>query len=616
MKILNRRFHRSSALRLGAAAVAFGLCVTAAVAGPMDTEKLYTVPEQTLSLDPRLAPLMDAAMRRPDELTVIQALAAVRRLHIAADAPRVLELLDDPRPMIRLSAARTAAELDLKDAAPVMLRWASISTASADAHQLDQASLADDLLARWKQSGAKAAWTGRLRDPAAPVRAQIAAVHGLAAIGATDTAPLLSQIVTDPAARPDLRLAAADALATLAKSGTDVMPAAKKLTAKPRGLDPLLAARLLATAQSPEALDLLVTLVRQSEPVVQHAAMVPLLGADPARLRPLAATLAASADPTVRLDAVRSAADWHADESVALLLGRLDDPHPDVRHAASAELRTLANDAALHNLVRDGARKIIARAGAEADHRHPAHWREAERAAKLLGELDDKASADALVALFPYERLEVQVATVGALRSLDVPSTHPAMVKLLGDLIHRIGSRVARATKHKKHVDDERETAAVFNELRPVSELGDEVAQTLGAWRERSAEPLLRGIVPKKSPESPQFRAAAIWALGRFHEGHPDESLAKQLIGRVFDLNPVNPEAEEVRLASVIALGRMKAASQVKALTNRYNQDGTDIRCAARWAVHQITGHWLDPVTLSPAVETDAFLRPMENPAP
>ena len=80
------------------------------------------------------------------------------------------------------------------------------------------------------------------------------------------------------------------------------------------------------------------------------------------------------------------------------------------------------------------------------------------------------------------------------------------------------------------------------------------------------SEELLRLYVPKNPQMGDLSRAAAIWGLGRFHADKPDEGLAKLFFERLTDPGIEPPETERVRIMSVIAMGFMKAKSQVEPL--------------------------------------------------
>jgi HEAT repeat protein len=571
------------------------------LAGPADDEKLYTVPQRVDVIHPRMAELMDAALGQPDELTRLEALSEIARLKLTTLAPKVVAALGDKSPLIRVSAARVVDDLDLKAAADSLVKWIDV-TAAAGPHEIEQALLADKLLARWKDSHAVAAWAARLDRADTLVTLQSSAAASLGEVAATDAAPLLTRVVTAESKLFSLRLAAADALARIAEP-----TAVAESLAAPQ---PLLAARLLTHASSPASLQLLGKLATNTEPAVAFVALNHLLELDPKNVWPLAPLAIQSADPKLRLLAVQCTPTWHDLKPVGFLAAALDDPHPAVRTEARAALRTLAAVAELKEPILAEARKLVDQAVAEIGRSPAPHWRAGQQAALLLGELDDKPTAPTLVKLFDHARLEVRLGAVIALRSLDVASTRQPTLDLLGRLLDKLEQRLADA----KAANDRsgKKLSAAFLANIPDAALADEVSQTMGAWRMIEADPVLRRMIPKGHPAAPKARSHAVWALGFLHENKPDESLGKAFVERLFDLDPLNPEAEEVRIASAIAIGRMKDTEQNDALHNRFRQDSLAIRCAARWSIMHMTDEKLDEPHLDPSIQTDAFISPKE----
>ena len=140
------------------------------------------------------------------------------------------------------------------------------------------------------------------------------------------------------------------------------------------------------------------------------------------------------------------------------------------------------------------------------------------------------------------------------------------------------------------------------------------LCEALGLAKYAPAEGVLRQYIPKR-PDWILSRMAAIWSLGHLHAGEPDEDLALLLIARLRDQDPMNPERQEARFASALALGRMKAASQADAMRDwmgpETNPDPVDM--AIRWGLMQITGEELPP-PLPPAGKLRTwFLEPLKS---
>ncbi|MBI1367958.1 MAG: hypothetical protein GC162_04820 [Planctomycetes bacterium] len=582
----------------------------ACLAGPMEQEHLYDVPEPTQVTDARLGPLMKLALDQPDDLTKLEAMSEVARYKFTGLAPRLVELLDDPSPLVSTSALDTLDVLDDRQATDRVMKIIE-PRAAYQQFQIEQTMTADRMLARWGQAGAAEVWRMRAMEKNAPMSLRISAVKSLGAAAASDaaTGEALKQLVGDRGAPLSLRLAAADAISTLHIEARDTADAAIALQGP---VGPILAVRIVARATSAADIDLLKTLAGNPEPMVQGAAMARLFELGPKNLWENAGITIHSPDPKVRLLTVKALETRGVADSVALLSETLNDPHPDVRTEAKRVLGVLAQSSDLNGVVKAALIAILTQSADEV-RRHPApHWRAAEQAAILSGELDDKSAADVLMKLFDHDRPEVRVASIVGLRPLDVERTHQPVLDLLARRIDEMEHRTKQAeAAAKKKKDNEEVDNSWVDANRVTSDQANEAAQTLGVWRVSEADPVLRRLIPKASPASAECRAGAIWALGWLHENKPDKKLAEKLIERVFDLNPLNPEADEVRRASIITIGRMKAMEQADALGNRYRQDGLDIRCAARWALEHMTGKPVPEITLDPATASDAFISPL-----
>ena len=97
----------------------------------------------------------------------------------------------------------------------------------------------------------------------------------------------------------------------------------------------------------------------------------------------------------------------------------MNDPHPAVRRTARDALLDRAGQGGQKKAIITIARTYLA----------GKNWRAKEHAALILGQLDDKASADKLVELLNHRQAEVFIAAAWALRKLAVPATLPAMLK-------------------------------------------------------------------------------------------------------------------------------------------------------------------------------------------
>ena len=142
--------------------------------------------------------------------------------------------------------------------------------------------------------------------------------------------------------------------------------------------------------------------------------------------------------------------------------------------------------------------------------------------------------------------------------------------------------------------------------------------EALGRMKYQPAEPLMRRYIRKDYVMGEYSRSAAIWGLGLLHVSKPDEALAGEIAGRVTEPGVANPpEFPRVRLAGAIALARMKASSQSRALRDFLPNTGDSrVYMAIRWALKEITGEevpLLPPVTIS---RGGWFLEPLDAVAP
>jgi hypothetical protein len=221
-------------------------------------------------------------------------------------------------------------------------------------------------------------------------------------------------------------------------------------------------------------------------------------------------------------------------------------------------------------------------------------WRGLEQATLLLVTLDRKPVVERLVELLDFERPEVFVTAAWGLRRLAVPSTLPAMLDKADRLTKRprdptsAGSHLALQTRH--------------------------LLEAFAQMKYMPSESLARKFIPKDTIFRPETRATAIWALGHLHAGQPQPDLVKLLVERLTDDTEMDPEDEEVRVASAISLGRMKAKQALPALRGSAPPDtvGDLIGYASHWAVQQITGTPM-PVPKPPkSTQLGWFLEPID----
>ena len=134
-------------------------------------------------------------------------------------------------------------------------------------------------------------------------------------------------------------------------------------------------------------------------------------------------------------------------------------------------------------------------------------------------------------------------------------------------------------------------------------------------FKNADARALMMTFIPKNAPFGVEAREAAIWSLGMLSAGTGDSGLIEKLAGRVNDMDSMNPEADMVRIASAVAIGRIKPAS-VPGVISRYAaapQYGEEAAIACRWAIEQITGQPQPPLEPTSRKMMQWFLVPLEK---
>ncbi|MFA7235909.1 MAG: HEAT repeat domain-containing protein [Phycisphaeraceae bacterium] len=547
---------------------------------PMAADVLFAVPQPAPIIEPAQIEALAKAARQPDQETRLAVLQAIGEHHFTQLADAVKSLLNDDRPLVRAAAVQTAEQLKLTDTAATMRPWLT-SVEPKSIEQINLLLAVDHALATFGDHESQAAWLVRIKDAHRPTSLRVSALRALAETHVGFPAEVIAA-ATDPSQPAEARLAAADVIATCGhlvgfdRSGELFAPYDKLLAGSL--IDRLVAARMLTGEGVPAALPLLQRAATDAEPAVRAIALTELKrrGGDALTLPIIEASLK-SDDPKVRLLAIEGLPLHPVAQSVDLATAALSDEHPDNRTAARASLRSLAQTPALDQQIRQMLQRELA-----GDDAVKLPWGRAEQLALLARDLDDKPSAESLTKLLRHDRVEVVVATVKALRRLDVPSTREAVLSLLKTMIAQM--------EDKQKVND------------PQREICRQAAMTLGVWRMSGgeADATLRRAIPKEHPMG-QARSAAIWALGLIHEGRYNAALAGPLIGRINDNAGMMPESEDVRLAGVVALGRMKSEKSLDILRKyrETNQDTDSIRYAAWWAVGHITGQ----TTEAPAVQ-------------
>ena len=484
----------------------------------------------------------------------------VEMTEMAEAADDLLKLLGDPKEhrLVRMAAARALHRLNAAGAAPILLE-------DIRGDDFEIMLVADKALAHWKHKPAEEVWTRRVQEMTAPRNNLVSAMNSLATAQFTAAADVLVQIAMDDTIDKALRMGAAKAAATLQSSGLE--SSASELW---RGAlhDRLIAATLISTHHTDAAQKMMLTMAMDSEPSVAAIALKRLLEIDPLLITPISPPLITNSDPIVRHVVAQSLVAQASKDAVVLLAPRLDDVNPTLRRFVRDSMIELSRKPGLDKSVRDQAVTMLA----------SDRWRGLEQAAIVLGRLDHESSSGRLLELMRFNRHEVRIASVAALRWMEIPAHLPTIHQRAEEVTNAWGSQ--RRDLLEKH----------DQELAQLN-------QIFGVMNYKPAEKLMARFIPKHS-FGHYARAGAVWDLGIFFAEQPDNPYPELLAARLADNNPQNPELPKVRRQSAIAIGRMRASSQLEVLRLFYDWEerSVDVGGACRWAIMHITGEQLPPL--------------------
>jgi HEAT repeat protein len=557
--------------RFGVVLVLLGSTVARAEIRPVfeaDRDPEIHVPAPIQAHTKQVKPLWMQALVRPESDLQRLAADAFGRAHRAGvpdlqeAVPLLVSILESPtsHPAARLAAAQALVQFRAEDAAPKMAE-------NAARYGADLRQIIEPALAAWGYEPQRAVWQARLAAKDVHSRDLILAIRCLAMTGDESQATALLDIVHDRFRPVAVRTEAARAAGLVRKEGLEAD--ARRLiegAGPPSLVNRLCAVRLLAGHSGEGARNLLVSMASDAEPAVATIALARLLEIAPDRALPVVPGALESVDPKVREQGVLIYGKVPDPQRVSAIVKRLDDRHPAVRGAARETLAVLAQRPELDEPVRDGATAMLA----------SENWRGLEQAALLLAALDHKPAAPRLVELLEFARPEVNAAAAWGLKTLAIPETLPALLD-----------------KARRQNELQRAPGA---DSAGLDEQTAHLLEAFGKMKHADAEPLLLEYVPKDFKIGEQSRRSAIWALGRLHEGVPDEPLAQKLAERLLDRggSGENSRAESVRIkdVSVIAIARMRAVSQAPKLRGYFKPEipPTRLGMTIRWALMELTG--------------------------
>lgn len=482
----------------------------------------------------------------------------------------------DTERIVRLSVARALVALDAREASSVLVEV-------AEPRDLEMAEIVESALASWGDRGLCDRWIERLNEEIGLPRFHVLAIRGLAALHEKEAVPRLLELATDPYAPPEVRLEAADGLGVIETSG--LLDTARQLCDDKTFagmVDRLVAARMVAGHRGEEAEAFFLELAVEPLPSVRAIALGHLFRIDASLILPIIEETVASQDANVRRWGAESLIACPSATSFEVLVPMLNDPDPEIRRYVCDCLVKLADNPEFQKVIVEQARNVLNADG----------WRGQEQATLLLVTLKDTKIVDRLIELLDMNRREVNVTAAWGLSELAVPSTAGPVHDVLQK---KTESWLARAPQNDG--------------------IGDHLAllaQLLGVLRYAPADPVLRKYIRKGTALDAMSRSAAIWALGKIHDGKSDAKLASLLEKRVLDAFSMDPEDPAVCRMSAIALGRMKADSALQSLRSSLEQTGVEsaFGYACAWAMWQMTGQEIPPLNTQIHIDHDWFLVP------
>jgi HEAT repeat protein len=414
----------------------------------------------------------------------------------------------------------------------------------------------------------------------------VLAIRGLAALDEKMSLPRLLELAEDRRAPVDVRLEAAAALGLMQTSG--LLESALRLSEDKSAVavvDRLVASRMLASHQGDDSERLLIELATDEQPSVRAIALSHLFRSDPGLILPIIEETVGSKDANVRRWGAETLVAEATPETLAWLGPMLDDHDPEIRRYVCDSLVELSKDPALQEAVHAQGHRMLHREG----------WRGQEQAALLLVTLGDTSIVMRLLDLLDANRPEVHVAAAWGLCELAVPETAPPILEKL-----------------------ESKTEACLAGKAQVGGIGDQLALLVQAlcvmdFRNETFEEVLRKYIPKDTGLSSSSRAAAIWTLGHFYAEQPDEQLVRQFRGRLLDAFSEEPESFQVARMSAVSLGRMNAVKTLPDLRFARGEAGSGLGYACDWAIWQLTGEEIPPLTPTYDWETHRFLTPASH---
>lgn len=494
-------------------------------------------------LDERLVPLFARALSEGTdlELQTVAAMSLARvatfeGLSIDAVSDQIVEKLRSSKSIpVLYAAAMAAANANIQAAAPELIRLAENGNDS-------QKSMIEPALIRWKTAEAKQLWMPRLENPICTDAVYRLAADGMTALGDVAAFGSLATVAGDEAMSFGKRFAACRAVAIL--DPVRAINLAEPLL-KGSERERLLALELLDST-SADAWPKAAALCVDPASSVASNAWKAVLKRRPELLLDHLPAGRSHVDSVVRISAARAMKLFPTPERCSWLNELLDDAHLQVRNVARRMLVEVAlTEAGLYSQI----------VGEAADNLKPdnKNWQGIEQSLILLGQIRATGHSALCFPLLAYPRDEVGVSAAWLIHLFP----DDALRSQLLISIQEIETDILNP-----------ETMTLASPLKQ-----QHLLQAGALLRIKELMPLLEPKLSKASPGGLYERSAAMWAIGLLNERNPDPSLVQQLEGRILDRSSMPPEFDEVRRASVMALGLMRSKESVEVLQESYRID-------------------------------------------
>lgn len=475
-----------------------------------------------------------------------------------------------------LTGKPRAVELILKrlamDTEPLLVRRAMLAAAAL----IDDGSHAAELLAaakddsimletldraliRWKSPAARARWRSLIASHHDHPPGLSHALEGIRWVGDSQDIPGLVSILRSNDATDSERWLASLAIGELDRSGG--LPLAQEILDSDIPNRFMLATNTIQYHTSNEACQLLLTVIGQPQREAVRYAATALTRQFPAKAVEQATTWISHREPTLRRLAAESLRTRPNIDSVTRVAPLLDDEDSGVRSAArqafiafaAAGLRTEC-DAAIQQLM-------------DSDD----HARAKEQSILWMVEVRSTDYFEQLIRCLDHTVPEVHMHAAWALMELvDDPKWVEEVAKRCQSMTEHLATTTKPATKSET--------------IR-----GSFLLEVLGKNRHRPSLDMLRQYIPKNEFKMGNLtRTSAIWAIGQIQRDEDDPELCEQLMARMKDTPPMNPENYLVRFACILALGELGSADALPTLTSHGGDPPSPHGYATIWAKSQI----------------------------